>query len=303
MSGDDQAGRRPEQALGAAAPGSTAAKDLERSLQGRRGRPGPARLARCACGQDLDLPEPEQSEALACPVCGAHGPFDTQSHGEVPRPRGGAAAGLSREILRDPALLAQEQHEAHQRRRRRRRRLTGLALVILLIVAGVLVRRHYRAKARWVSGGPAVPALVQQALQTRARAAALLENTPSGYHRALYVFTTRWALAVVARRPALRGQLPLLQNELAWFLLTSDDAEFHDPAEALGLAQEAVTASQLKRPALIDTYAEALFQNQRIAEAVEAERQALSMRPDDAFLAGQVQKFERALAEERAKAP
>lgn len=307
MSDDDQAGHRPEQALGAADTTSTAAADLERCLQRRLDRAGSPGLARCACGQDLSLTDPEQGEPLACPVCGAHGPFDILDQDEAPDAGALSAASSwsrqSREILLDPALLAQERADALLKRRRRRRRLTALALVILLSVGGALVRRHYRQKTRWISGGAHVSAIARQAVGMQARAGSLLENHPSGYHRALYVFTARWALGVLGRRPALRRQLPLLQNELAWFLLTTEDLELHDPVEALELAQEAVSASQLRRPALIDTYAEALFQNGRIAEAVEAERQAVSMRPDDAFLARQLEKFERALREQAAEAP
>jgi tetratricopeptide (TPR) repeat protein len=198
-------------------------------------------------------------------------------------------------LLRDPRLEAKEQDEA-RRRRRRRRILTGALLALLVLVIGLVVLgRTYRRGPRWVSRKTPVPALVQEAAGLHHRAALLLKNKPSTYHRALYTYNLRWLIGVLRRRPELQGNAPRLQNELAWFLLTTDDPEFHDPEEALTLAREAVTASQMKHAAIIDTYAEALYQNARFTEAIEAGQRALARAPDEAHYAKQLKKFEEKL--------
>ncbi len=282
----------------AGAPGAPG--DLERLLLRRAQARPQRRIVTCPCGQTLELSAEFHGAALACPSCGAEAPVDDPT-AEAPQPgRPQNKDAGAQAILRDPALVAQERAEARQLRRRRIIRTTAAALVLLLIVGGGLIARHYRRQARWVSGGPSVPPIVQRAIRSQVRASHMLENEASGFHRGLYAFTTHWTMSVLSRRPQLRRQLPLVQNELAWFLLTTDDISFHDPVEALPIAEEAVLASQMKRPALIDTYAEALFQNDRIKEAVDAERQAVSLRPKDAFLQGQLEKFERALAAEEA---
>ncbi len=67
---------------------------------------------------------------------------------------------------------------------------------------------------------------------------------------------------------------PDILNNLAWLLAYKKGTDFYDPQRALVLAEKAVS---LKSAAHIwDTYAEALFANGRIEQAVEAEERALS---------------------------
>ncbi len=73
---------------------------------------------------------------------------------------------------------------------------------------------------------------------------------------------------------ALAPDNPDILNNLAWLLAYRKDSGFHDPQRALILAERALAK---KRAAHIwDTYAEALFANGRIAQAVEAEEKALA---------------------------
>ncbi len=60
-------------------------------------------------------------------------------------------------------------------------------------------------------------------------------------------------------------------NNLAWLLATSPQAGQQDPERALDLAGQAVTLAP-QAPFVLDTYAEALFANHRIKEAVAAAR-------------------------------
>lgn len=66
-------------------------------------------------------------------------------------------------------------------------------------------------------------------------------------------------------------------NNLAWLLLTCPDKRLLNAKRALRLAQTAVTIREAHY--ILDTLAEALFQNRRFKEAMEAEKRALKLAP------------------------
>jgi tetratricopeptide (TPR) repeat protein len=102
----------------------------------------------------------------------------------------------------------------------------------------------------------------------------------SAYEKALYL------------NPDLADTL----NNLAWLLATIDDPSVRDPERALTLAQRAIQITQA--PHIWDTLAECLYANGRFAEAVEAEKKALAMNPDDRdTYEKQLEKFRQALGE------
>lgn len=68
-------------------------------------------------------------------------------------------------------------------------------------------------------------------------------------------------------------------NGQAWNMLTSKDPKRRDPAEALKRAERAVELTKRTDPAILDTYAEALFQNGDAARALEIEQYALEILP------------------------
>jgi Zn-dependent protease with chaperone function len=83
-------------------------------------------------------------------------------------------------------------------------------------------------------------------------------------------------------------------NNLAWLLATSDDPGLRNPQRALELARKAIALK--KAPHIWDTLAEALFVNDRVKEAVEAENQALQMNPEDRpIYEKQMSRFKRAI--------
>jgi membrane associated rhomboid family serine protease len=86
--------------------------------------------------------------------------------------------------------------------------------------------------------------------------------------------------AVWYRRAADQG-VPDAQNNLAWFLLTTDDAALHNPVEALRYAEKGVKGDEKehgkRNPNYLDTLAEAYFANGRFAEAVKTEQEVLSL--------------------------
>ena len=81
-------------------------------------------------------------------------------------------------------------------------------------------------------------------------------------------------------------------NNLAWLLATCPDPVFQDRKRALELAGRAV---EIKREAFVlDTYAEALFLNERLDEAVQVAEEALSLARDkQSYYRDQLERFVR----------
>jgi thiol-disulfide isomerase/thioredoxin len=70
-------------------------------------------------------------------------------------------------------------------------------------------------------------------------------------------------------------------NALAWQILTDVAEAKRDKALALRAAERANTLTEGKEPAVLDTYALALFQNGKTAEAVAAQEKAIELVKDD----------------------
>ena len=86
------------------------------------------------------------------------------------------------------------------------------------------------------------------------------------------------ALAAYERAIELAPRDPEIMNNLAWALATREGASVEDKARALALAE---TAARLKpEPFILDTLAEALFQNGRPSEALRVIETALALNPD-----------------------
>jgi tetratricopeptide (TPR) repeat protein len=78
------------------------------------------------------------------------------------------------------------------------------------------------------------------------------------------------------------GAGPIEWNEYADALLKTDPPELRNPAKALQLATNAVSATQRRNPFFLDTLAWAYFRTGDSAKAVETERDALQLVPADA---------------------
>lgn len=80
-------------------------------------------------------------------------------------------------------------------------------------------------------------------------------------------------------------------NNLAWLLATCPDEQFRDGPRALDLALRAVSLG--KEAFIMDTYAEALFVNNRYREAADAAKKALLLsREKTQYYRSQVERFE-----------
>jgi thiol-disulfide isomerase/thioredoxin len=72
---------------------------------------------------------------------------------------------------------------------------------------------------------------------------------------------------------------PQILNAIAWNILTAPQIKTRDTAFALQVAKAAVTASKEKNPAVLDTYARALFDSGKTSEAVAQQKKAIALAP------------------------
>jgi thiol-disulfide isomerase/thioredoxin len=72
---------------------------------------------------------------------------------------------------------------------------------------------------------------------------------------------------------------PQILNAIAWNILTSPQVKTRDTDFAMNVAKAAVAASKEKDPAILDTYARALFDNGKRSEAVAQQRKAIALAP------------------------
>jgi len=80
---------------------------------------------------------------------------------------------------------------------------------------------------------------------------------------------------------ALKIQNPQTLNEFAWTILTDENIKQRDLPLATQLAQAAVDASAGKEAAYLDTYARALFDSGKVADAVVQQQKAIAVSQDD----------------------
>jgi thiol-disulfide isomerase/thioredoxin len=72
-------------------------------------------------------------------------------------------------------------------------------------------------------------------------------------------------------------------NEWAWIILTDENIKTRDLELATKLAKAGVAASAGKEPAVLDTYARALFDSGKVAEAIEQQEKAIAVAADAAM--------------------
>ncbi len=70
---------------------------------------------------------------------------------------------------------------------------------------------------------------------------------------------------------------PDVRNNLAWMLATHKEAAYYDPEQALLFAKQACELTQYKKPALLDTVAEAYAAAGKIHRAIETSKKALEL--------------------------
>jgi rhomboid protease GluP len=85
-------------------------------------------------------------------------------------------------------------------------------------------------------------------------------------------------------------------NNLAWLYATCDDLKYRDAQAALDHAQRAVELTQWKEATFIDTLAEAHFVNGHYRQAVDIQRKALALDPNNTELQAHMARYRRAAA-------
>ena len=82
-------------------------------------------------------------------------------------------------------------------------------------------------------------------------------------------------------RMAAKSEDPWAHNDLAWFLATCPDENFHDPDAAIEFARSAVTKLSDRRYEVIDTLAAALARSGQFGEAVQTQMKAIMRFSED----------------------
>jgi rhomboid protease GluP len=92
----------------------------------------------------------------------------------------------------------------------------------------------------------------------------------------------------------LEPELAEAHNNLAWLFATCEDPAYRDPKGALDHAQTAVELTGWKQPEFIDTLAEAHFVNGDYQQAVDIQRKALALDPDNPELREHMARYRQA---------
>jgi Zn-dependent protease with chaperone function len=100
----------------------------------------------------------------------------------------------------------------------------------------------------------------------------LLQRLAMFYHKR---GDLRETIKLYERVLSLDGNQPIALNNLAWILVTANEAELRDKKRALALAQKAVALE--RSPVFLDTLAEALYANGFAPEAVETIKEAVDL--------------------------
>jgi tetratricopeptide (TPR) repeat protein len=85
-------------------------------------------------------------------------------------------------------------------------------------------------------------------------------------------------------------------NNLAWLYATCDDPQYRNPKAALAHATFAVNLTQWKEADFIDTLAEANYVNGNYQEAVEVQKKALALEPDNTEFQEHMARYRRAIS-------
>jgi thiol-disulfide isomerase/thioredoxin len=93
---------------------------------------------------------------------------------------------------------------------------------------------------------------------------------------------------------------PQILNDMAWTILTDENVKTRDLALATKLAKAGVDASGGKESAVLDTYARALFDSGKVADAIETQKKAVANCEDETTkseLQATLKKYQAAAAE------
>lgn len=182
-----------------------------------------------------------------------------------------------------------EKDKVHIARHERKVRLSLLFYILVLLMAVVLVRQIPTEQlSRQYEERFAEAVLLEKARQEPEKAlwqrllGDLMVNKKMG----------KKALEAYEKALNLEPSNPEIMNNLAWFLLTSEDINLRDPMRALNLARTAATVQP--RGYILDTLATAYWANGFIEEAITSEKQAIFTDPGQRkYYQAQIERFSR----------
>jgi rhomboid protease GluP len=114
----------------------------------------------------------------------------------------------------------------------------------------------------------------------------------------LYAEQKLYGDAITHYQGALRLEPKMAEahNNLAWLYVTCEDSKYRDPKAGLDHAQQAVALTQWNEAEFIDTLAEAHFANGDYQQAVDIQRKALALDPDNTELQEHMTRYRKAAA-------
>lgn len=109
----------------------------------------------------------------------------------------------------------------------------------------------------------------------------------------IYMGTGREEEAVTYYRKLLRinPEIAIAWNNLGWLYATSKNPKVRDPAQALECALRAVSLTKESEASFLDTLAEACYVNREYNKAVEAEKKAILLRPEEESFRKSLEKY------------
>lgn len=93
----------------------------------------------------------------------------------------------------------------------------------------------------------------------------------------------------------LNSKDPSIHNNMAWLFATAKDEKFQDKLKALEHAAKAAELSSERNAEVLDTLARVYFINGKINEAVETEKKALRLEPNNERFKENLKEFEKAM--------
>jgi len=88
---------------------------------------------------------------------------------------------------------------------------------------------------------------------------------------------------------------PSIHNNLAWLYATAKDEKFQDKLKALEYAAKAAELSSERNAEVLDTLARVYFINGKINEAIETEKKALKLEPNNERFKENLKEYEKAM--------
>ena len=109
----------------------------------------------------------------------------------------------------------------------------------------------------------------------------------------IYMATGREEEAVTYYRKLLsiNPEIAVAWNNLGWLYATSKSPKVLDPAQALECALRAVSLTKESEASFLDTLAEAYYVNREYDKAVETERKAIALRPEEESFKKSLEKY------------